>query len=244
MVKLSNFNKYLYDQLGMPYLWGGQHTELTPQNYVAVITRKETSAENIEKAIKYCEKMFDKGYSVLYAYDCSGLGMYYLQNVTHEFPSDLNANGMMGKCDAVDSARNGYWVFRTNESGRATHIGYMVSDTELIEAKGRAYGVVLTKYRPSAWNVIGKPRCIEFDDVEPTPPEPIEPTYEIKVKGSVRVRTGNGVLTKKIGTVRNCSLPYLGQAQDYPNWYMTRLNEQDGYITSNPKYTEITEVTL
>jgi hypothetical protein len=173
--------------------------------------------------------------------------MYYLQNVTHEFPSDLNSNGMMGKCDVVDSARNGYWVFRTNESGRATHIGYMVSDTELIEAKGRAYGVVLTKYKHSAWNVIGKPRCIEFDDPKPEPdpdPEPIEPAYEIKVKGSVRVRTGNGVMTKKIGTVRNCCLPYLGQAQDYPNWYMTRLNGQDGYITSNPKYTEITEVTL
>ncbi len=242
MIKLSLFNKYLYEQLGMPYLWGGQHTELTPQNYVAVITRKETSAENIEKAIKYCEKMFDKGYSVLYAYDCSGLGMYYLQNVTHEFKSDLNANGMMGKCDVADSARNGYWVFRTNESGRATHIGYMVSDTELIEAKGRAYGVCKTKYRPSAWNVIGKPRCIEFDDPKPEldpDPEPIEPAYEIRVKGSVRVRNGNGILHKTIAIARNCNLPYMGQAKDKPNWYMTRINGINGYITSNPKYTEV-----
>lgn len=248
MIELSAFNEYLYNQLGMPYLFGGQHTELTPQNYVAVITRKETSAENIEKAIKYCEKKFAEGYDVLYAYDCSGLGMYYLQNVTHEFPSDLNANGMMGKCDVVDSVRSGYWVFRTNESGRATHIGYMVSDTELIEAKGRAYGVVLNKYKPSAWSKIGKPRCIEFDDVEPTPPEPIEPTYMIKVHGRVNVRNGNGVLTKKLCTVgikgEDTYLPYLGQAQDKPYWYMTEVMGQVGFISSDPKYTEIVEVTL
>ena len=154
----------------------------------------------------------------------------------------------MGKCDVVDSVRSGYWVFRTNESGRATHIGYMVSDTELIEAKGRAYGVVLNKYKPSAWSKIGKPRCIEFDDVEPTPPEPIEPTYMIKVHGRVNVRNGNGVLTKKLCTVgikgEDTYLPYLGQAQDKPYWYMTEVMGQVGFISSDPKYTEIVEVTL
>lgn len=237
-VDLSEFNSYLNDQLCQPYLWGGQHTKLTPQNYVSVITRKETSAENIEKAIKYCEKMFAQGYDVLYAYDCSGLGMYYLQNVTHVFPNDLNANGMMGKCDVAASARNGYWVFRTNESGRAIHIGYMISDTELIEAKGRAYGVCKTKYKPSAWNVIGKPRCIDFDE------EPEPTAYEIKVKGSVRVRDGNGVTHKKIATVKNCRLPYIGQDTEHPNWYITIVNGQQGWITSNPRYTEIVEAII
>lgn len=240
-VDLSEFNRYLNDQLCQPYLWGGQHTKLTPQNYVSVITRKETSAENIEKAIKYCEKMFAQGYDVLYAYDCSGLGMYYLQNVTHVFPNDLNANGMMGKCDVVDSARNGYWVFRTNESGRAIHIGYMISDTELIEAKGRAYGVCKTKYKPSAWNVIGKPRCIEFDDPKPEPdPDPKPTAWYVLVKGgSVRVRKGPGVLYRTIGIAhRGDRLPYLG-TDESSGWYHVEFNGTDGYITNKPKYTEV-----
>ena len=243
-IELSEFIAYLTEQIGEPYVWGGQHTELTPKNYVSVISKRESDAQHRADAIAYCKRLFDAGATVLYAYDCSGLGMYYLQNVKHIFKSDMTANGMMGQCVLMDEPKKGYWVFRLNDSGKAVHIGYMVSDTELIEAKGRKYGVVRTKYKASAWNKIGKPKCIEFDEPKPEPkPEPTY-IYEIKVTGSVNVRKGNGVLSKRIATVRNCRLPYLGQATDSPYWYMTRINGQDGYITSKPKYTEIVEVEL
>ena len=243
-VSLSEFNTYLAEQLGQPYVWGAQHLRLTPKNYIAEITKREKDPQHRADAIQFCENRFADGKTVLFAYDCSGLGMYYLQNETHTLPHDLSANGMMNQCEIVNEAKCGYWVFRTDEKGHATHIGYMVSDTELIEAKGRKYGVVRTKYRSSAWNKIGKPKCIEFDEPKPEP-EP-EPTYvyEIKVTGSVNVRKGNGVLSKRIATVRNCRLPYLGQATDSPYWYMTRVNGQDGYITSKPKYTKVVEVEL
>ena len=29
---LAKFNDYLTDQIGQPYVWGGQHTKLTPEN--------------------------------------------------------------------------------------------------------------------------------------------------------------------------------------------------------------------
>lgn len=32
-VKLSDFIDYLEKQVGQPYLWGGQHTKLTPCTY-------------------------------------------------------------------------------------------------------------------------------------------------------------------------------------------------------------------
>ena len=38
---VSAFIEYLKEQVGQPYLWGGQHTRLTPENYVRVIERKE-----------------------------------------------------------------------------------------------------------------------------------------------------------------------------------------------------------
>ena len=38
---LTEFILYLIQQIGMPYLWGGEHTKLTPENYKSVIARKE-----------------------------------------------------------------------------------------------------------------------------------------------------------------------------------------------------------
>jgi hypothetical protein len=241
-VKLSDFISYLELQVGQPYLWGGQHTKLTPYTYIDIIERKETSAQNAEDAIAYCKNLFDNGASVLYAYDCSGLGMYYLQNVTKTYSHDMSANGMMGECEKADEPKKGYWVFRLND-GKATHIGYMVSDTEVIHAKGRKYGVTKEKYKKSYWHTCGIPKCIDFEpEPQPEPPEPPTPTIKIKVKGSVRVREGNGVLSKKIKTVKNCLLPYCGQAIESPYWYMTEVDGKEGYISSKPRLTELVEV--
>lgn len=165
-VKLSEFNAYLESQIGQPYLWGGQHTKLTPQNYTEVIDRREEKTANRKTVKAYCAKKFKSGATVLYAYDCSGLGMYYLENVKKIYPYDLSANGMMGLCKIVNAPKCGYWVFRL-KNGRAVHIGYMVSDTEVIHAKGRAYGVCKERYTKSAWDCIGIPKCVENDIPEP-----------------------------------------------------------------------------
>ena len=138
--------------------------------------------------------------------------------------------------EIVGEAKRGYWVFRTADDGHATHIGYMVSDTELVEAKGRKYGVVRTKYKPPAWNKIGKPKCFDF---EPEPqPEPS--AWYVKVLGrSVNVRKGPGVLYRSLGTAhRGDRLPYLG-TDEKTGWYNVDYNGQPAYITNKPKYTEV-----
>ena len=38
---LNEFIKYLTEQIGQPYLWGGQHTKLTTDNYVEIIHKRE-----------------------------------------------------------------------------------------------------------------------------------------------------------------------------------------------------------
>lgn len=81
----------------------------------------------------------------------------------------------------------------------------------------------------------------------PEPPEPTPGTQMILVKGSVRVRTGNGKDTPQIKpTVSKATnpsglLPYKGQAEDPPYWYMTEWQGQPGYISSVSKYTELVE---
>lgn len=247
---LKEFIDYLNDQVGMPYLWGGQHTKLTPENYVAVIRNKEkrTNKKNWEDdandAIAFCKKKFDEGLSVLYAYDCSGLGCYWLYNLQHLYKCDVNANTMMSRCDLrSDFPQKGWWVFRLNGK-RASHIGYMIDDQYLVEAKGRKYGVVKTKFDKKDWNKWGVPNVfkneIEKDESEQ---EPIEKKKMIKVKGSVRVREGNGKNFEQIPpTAKNCLLEYRGQAKEDPFWYETFWQGQYGFISSNPKYTEIVEV--
>lgn len=243
---ISAFCEYLDEQIGQCYIWGGQGTLLTPSNYKTVIAKREKDATNRAKVERFCEDKFADGATELRGYDCSGLGMYYLQNLTHALPHDLSANGMMGLCEPTETPKRGDWLFRVNEDGKATHIGYMVTDTELIEARGRAYGVVRRKYKQSDWHKVGRPNCMDWsnpseqEQTEPAEqPEPTELIKVIKVKGHVKVRTGNGTFSKRIGTAADCELPYLGQAQSYPNWYMTVFNGQDGYISSNPKYTEL-----
>ena len=249
---VTEFNAYLTEQVGMPYVWGAQHLKLTPDNYVKEITKREKDEAYRKTAIEFCEKLFAEGYTVLYAYDCSGLGMYWLQNLKKILSHDLSANGMMGLCEIVDAPKCGYWVFRLGSDGKATHIGYMVDDAYCIHAKGRAYGVLKEKYKASYWHRIGKPSCMDFDEPEPqpVPPEPEPPvppvtTTMIKVKGSVNVRKKNSAISAKIRpAAKDCLLPYLGQATSYPYWYMTVWQGQEGYITSKEKYTDLVTVEI
>ena len=165
---VNAFIEYLKEQVGQPYLWGGQHTRLTPENYLRIIERKEAGrggypdgTSYAQAAIDFCKKKFDAGARVLYAYDCSGLGCYWLCNLTHLYRCDVNANTMMGRCELrTDGPKQGWWVFRL-DGKRASHIGYMIDDEYLIEAKGRRYGVVKTKFRAKDWACWGIPMVFE-----------------------------------------------------------------------------------
>ena len=187
------YNDYLLSCVKMPYVWGGQHTKLTPENYVQIIEKKEAGRgcyadgqTYAEAAIEYCKKMFAQGYTVLYAYDCSGLAMHWLQDVMHILKSDTNANGLWHHCEDAEEPKNGYWVFRVKDPSKprksqvASHIGFCVEidgKIHVIHAKGRKYGVVneLWKETKRYWHHIGIPDCMDFSAAqEDQEPEPVE----------------------------------------------------------------------
>lgn len=156
---LSKFISYLDEQARNHsiYVWGAQGEQGRYINE-AWIRKHENSAANAARAIAFWRKQVLAGYGdVLRAFDCSGLGVCFLME--HGLiKSDMTANGFMGKCTNInkEKLRIGDFVFKTNSSGRATHIGY-VADNELniIEAKGRDYGVIKSKL--SDWDVYGRP---------------------------------------------------------------------------------------
>lgn len=240
---LNDFIQYLLAQIGEPYLWGGQHTKLTPENYKSVIDRKETTEQHKKDAMAYCEKKFAEGYTVLYAYDCSGLGVYWITDVKHLWASDANANTMLHRCVDIDTPEppeKGWWVFKLDaEKKRATHIGYMVDDEYLVEAKGRAYGVVKTKWRERDWDCWGIPKIFEDEIRKPTPPEPITPDMVIVKGKSVRVRDKDSTKGRTLFIAhKGDSFPFICVAPS--GWYRIETKYPESYITNLPRYTEET----
>lgn len=235
---LTEFILYLTEQLGEPYLWGGQHTKLTPENYVEVITRKETDLTHRADAIAFCKKKFDAGADVLYAYDCSGLGCYWLYNLKHLYKGDVTANTMKNRCELVETPpKRGYWLFKLSGK-KAVHVGYMVSDTELIEAAGRKYGVVKRDFKAKDWSCWGIPAVFRDEIVEPQPVPP-EPEQYVKVVGnSVNVRKSDSKAGRCIGVAhKGDRLPYIETAPT--GWYHVRFHGKEGFITNLEKYTRL-----
>ena len=243
---VNDFIDYLKAQLGQPYLWGGQHTKLTPENYIRVIERKEAGrggyrdgTSYAQACIDFCRKKFDAGATVLHAYDCSGLGCYLLCNLTHLYKCDVNANTMMGRCALKDEPpKKGWWVFRLS-GRRASHIGYMIDDECLIEAKGRKYGVVKTRFRARDWSCWGIPKIFE-KELKPQP-EPPAPTPErfVEVLGkSVNVRNADSKKGRILFTAhRGDRFPFLSTAPS--GWYEIDTKKGPGFITNLARYTKL-----
>lgn len=164
MAKKSEFIKYLNTQVELKsiYCWGAQGQLLSTIG-PDWITRHETSTANAKKVIKLYEERKDiKGCR---AFDCSGLGMYWLENLKKVYRGDLTANGLKEKCAKVSksSVKPGDFVFKCYPTGKAHHIGYVVDDGYVIEARGRAYGVVKRKLSAGGWNWYGRPAIWEAE---------------------------------------------------------------------------------
>lgn len=157
------------------YVWGaqGQGKSTISEGW---IRSRETSEKNANRAIAYWQAQVAAGYGdVLKAFDCSGLGMAYLQNEAEIVGSDMNANGMMSKCAKLNrqQLRRGDWVFKVytagDDAGRAYHIGYVVdNELNVIEAKGRDVGVVKRHVDAGGWNAYGRPSYFK-DEIEEQP---------------------------------------------------------------------------
>ena len=236
---VNAFIEYLRAQVGEPYLWGGQHTRLTPENYKAVIERRESDPKHRAEAMAFCEKKFRAGATVLYGYDCSGLGCYWLYNLAHLYKCDVNANTMMGRCVLKNEPpRRGWWVFRLSGK-RASHIGYMIDDEYLIEAKGRKYGVVKTKFRVKDWACWGIPKVFEEElKPQPEPPAPAPERFVEVLGGSVNVRTSDSKKGRILFTAhRGDRFPFLHTAPS--GWYEIDTKKGPGFITNLARYTKL-----
>ncbi len=168
---LKEFLEYLQEQVDNHsiYIWGGQG-QAFPTVTENWIKNKESGTHRTDALNTYRKAVAAGFRDKLRAFDCSGLAMYWLQNIKGLSKSDMTANGLKSKCKLISRAelKKGDWVFRTyktgSNKGRAYHIGFVVDDNlNVIEAKGRAYGVVKKPFSSAYWNTYGRPSYFESE---------------------------------------------------------------------------------
>lgn len=257
---LDEFITYLHNQVGQPYLWGGQHTRLTPSNYIAVIDAHESDPTNAANVKAFCRRKFNDGATELFAYDCSGLGIYFWYNIKNLF-ANTNADGMMRRTYlSTEPPKRGWWLFNTDSSGRAYHVGYMINDTDIIQAYGRTVGVIKNTFHPSDWSCWGIPNIFEGGVVPPPGNIPgytedttqqttfshqeegtSSPRIEVVGKATRRVNVRRGPSTKyrSLFTARGGQTYELIGVDPETGWYKIQTFKGIGYITNKTKYTRV-----
>lgn len=256
MIKKEDWLSYVHGQVenGSIYVWGGQGQTGSALNEDWIRKKEKSTGGNskgtyADQAVATWKKRLEDGYTDCHAYDCSGLVMYYLENVTHEVKKDMTADGIMHNlCAERKDIQESFLVFRTDSKGKATHVGVVVEGNNVIHAKGRAEGVVCEPYKKSYWQAIGRLLCID-DGYEPDPdppdppdPEPPEPQDKkvLVIGKSVSVRSEPNKSSRRIDIVhKGNKLPYLGTESN--GWYKVTDKGKEAYISGREDLTKVVE---
>lgn len=167
---MLNFFDYLEAQVNKAiYVWGGQGKNLSEMSEEKAETwihnreaaRNGNSAQNeanAERAIALYRKRRTQGVNPILAFDCSGLIMYFLQNLAGEFDSDKTAKNLYFLCDyhpAKNEIKPGDLVFKGATPLTITHVGVYVGDGKVVESFGRDVGVIKTDLDNGGWGFFG-----------------------------------------------------------------------------------------
>lgn len=177
---MKTFIKYLRVQLGMPYVWGGQGDLLTglhdPEKW---IKSQESNADNRKRAIDFFRKCKEAGMETIRAFDCSGLIMYFLQDL-HGVMGDRSAQMLYNQSAKIsrEELQEGDLVFKGSAPDNITHVGVYVGGGRVIESKGRDDGVCETELESRPFKYFGRlaalaPFLIDEPDEPEYPEEPL-----------------------------------------------------------------------
>lgn len=127
------------------YVWGGQGEKLRKLTALQ-LAKMESSTDNaarVEKFIFNNLKHFDKHTKI---YDCSGLvccALIYAGVIPKG--CDMTAQQLYNRYRkvSINNRTAGDLLFKGSPDN-ITHVGMCISPTEIIEAKGRDYGVVIS----------------------------------------------------------------------------------------------------
>ena len=166
---LNEWLDYLEAQVGRGvYVYGAQGQKATEVGDVdAWIDRRSTSESTARKAQKYYrQKAAEIGAENIRFFDCSGLAMYFFQNLKGVSKNDASANTLWLGCKQITKGdlKPGDFVF-IDTDGRKTHIGYVARDGQIIEARASGYGVEVYPQQARPWTHFGRHKWLR-DEIE------------------------------------------------------------------------------
>lgn len=166
MSKISEFVDYLNEQVDNHsiYVLGGQGESV--ETMTLKWLEKMESSNRIAEIMKLVSDHYSSGDSMKSAkcYDCSGLGVHYFVDIKGYIKGDHTADMLYKICDKItyQDLRSGDFVFQVDKNGRMHHIGYVAdivnNKYQVIEAKGRRYGVVKSSLSSHDWTHYGRPK--------------------------------------------------------------------------------------
>lgn len=169
MSKIDEFVEYLNEQVANHsiYVLGGQGEDV--QTMTLKWLQKMESSNRIAEITKLLSERYAKNDSMTRAkcFDCSGLGIYFFLQKGY-VKSDMTADMIYKSCTHIkyEDVRTGDFVFQADKSGKMHHIGYVANiennQYQVIEAKGRSYGVVKSDLSKYSWSHYGRPKFWNF----------------------------------------------------------------------------------
>jgi hypothetical protein len=183
----KDYKEYLLSKVDKDlYVLGAQGEDLL--TLLPKICEMAGVLAKVDQILTLAQKRLMKGYTVreLCAFDCSGLIMKYL--IDHGiYKHDMTADGIYNAIPdkvAVKDVQEGdfvvYGSYKTkteidSKTGKKVdkrvwsvdHIGSVINDTEVVEARGSAYGVVKTKIADRPWEKAVRPDW--WSDIKPKP---------------------------------------------------------------------------
>jgi hypothetical protein len=165
-------------------------------------------------------------------FDCSGLIVYCLKNIGLYF-KDSTANTIYEKgCFHIERGdlKSSDLVFKFNGL-RITHVG-IYDNGSIIEAKGRAYGVIREPMKSRDWNRFGKLRILsKDDDIKIKRSE----WYAVKVDTYLTLRENAGTSSDPIRSLYNTDrVKYLDDEKLEGNslWFKIDYDGVVGWVAS------------
>lgn len=164
---LNEWLSYLKEMLdcGSIYVRGaqGQFGDQITDKWIA--QREYNDETQIKRVKATLQKRIDAGYdpSKIRAFDCSGLGMYFIQNIKKISSGDLPSYGMVNLCDKItrQEVTAGDFLFKTDDKGKINHVAYAIDKNNCIEARGRDYGVCLSAIDDRGFTIFGRPAFLK-----------------------------------------------------------------------------------
>lgn len=205
---LNEWLSYLKEMLdcGSIYVRGaqGQFGDQITDKWIA--QREYNDETQIKRVKATLQKRIDAGYdpSKIRAFDCSGLGMYFIQNIKKISSGDLPSYGMVNLCNKItrQEVTAGDFLFKTDDKGKINHVAYAIDKNNCIEARGRDYGVCLSAIDDRGFTIFGRPAFLK-EEIEKRIEE------ENNTDGATEIVLALQRIRKELGIICDVLLDYL-----------------------------------